>query len=96
MPITVFGYTSNCSEKIYTCLFVQKPFFRKKHSKLCLNLEFIIYNLEGYINMNQYRIKSLPDFISLREATSKLYVDHKFNDPGIVKFLLTLILTFKV
>ena len=34
---------------------------------------------------NQYRIKKLPDPISIREPCSKTYVDKKFNDPSILK-----------
>ena len=34
---------------------------------------------------NQYRIKNLPDPISIREACSKNYVDNLFSDPSIVK-----------
>ena len=34
---------------------------------------------------NQYRIKYLPDPISIREAASKHYVDNLFNDLSIVK-----------
>ena len=34
---------------------------------------------------NQFRIKNLPDPISIREAASKNYVDNLFNDPSIVK-----------
>ena len=34
---------------------------------------------------NQYKIKNLPDPISIREATSKNYVDTLFNDPSIKK-----------
>ena len=34
---------------------------------------------------NQYRIKNLPDPISIREAASKHYVDNLFNDPIIIK-----------
>ena len=34
---------------------------------------------------NQFRFKTLPDPISIREATSKTYVDNLFNDPSIVK-----------
>ena len=34
---------------------------------------------------NQKKNKNLPDPISIREATSKIYVDIKFNDPSIIK-----------
>ena len=34
---------------------------------------------------NQYRIKNLPDPISIREPVSKHYVDNLFNDPSIIK-----------
>ena len=34
---------------------------------------------------NQYRIKSVPDPISIREAASKNYVDNKVNDSSIIK-----------
>ena len=34
---------------------------------------------------NHYRTKNLPDPISIREATSKNYVDNLFNDPSILK-----------
>ena len=34
---------------------------------------------------NQFRIKNLPDTISIREAASKNFVDNLFNDPSIVK-----------
>ena len=34
---------------------------------------------------NQYRIKNLPDPISIREAASKIHVDNFFNDPSIIK-----------
>ena len=33
----------------------------------------------------QYRIKNLPDPITIREATSKIYVDNFFNDSSILK-----------
>ena len=36
-------------------------------------------------SFNQYRIKNLPDPISIREAASKNYVDKLFNDSSIVK-----------
>ena len=34
---------------------------------------------------NQFRIKNLPDPISIREAASKNYVDNLLNEPSIVK-----------
>ena len=78
MPINVFGNSSNNSEqKIDTSLFVQKPYLRTN---------YIESNIEEDIDLkNQYRIKNLPDPISIREATSKNYVDNLFNDPSIVK-----------
>ena len=78
MPINVFGNSSNNSEqKIDTSLFVQKPYLRTN---------YIESNIEEDIDLkNQYRIKNLPDPISIREAASKHYVDNLFNDPSIVK-----------
>ena len=78
MPINVFGNSSNNSErKIDTSLFVQKPY---------LGSNYIESNLEGDIDLkNQFRIKNLPDPISIREAASKNYVDNLFNDPSIIK-----------
>ena len=78
MPINVFGNSLNNSEqKIDTSLFVQKPYLRTK---------YIEANIEEDIDLkNQFRIKILPDPISIREATSKHYVDNLFNDPSIIK-----------
>ena len=78
MPINVFGNTSNnTNNKIDTSLFVQKPY---------LKINYIESEIEEDIDLkNQYRIKNLPDPISIREATSKNYVDNLFNDPSIVK-----------
>ena len=43
-------------------------------------------NIEEDIDLkNQFRIKNLPDPISIREATSKKYVDNLFNDPSILR-----------
>ena len=79
MPINVFG-NSNSNDngsKIDTSLFVQKPYLRTN---------YIEANIEEDIDLkNQYRIKNLPDPISIREAASKNYVDNLFNDPSIVK-----------
>ena len=78
MPINVFGNSSNNSEqKIDTSLFVQKPYLRTN---------YIEANIEEDIDLkNQFRIKHLPDPISIRKAASKNYVDNLFNDPSIVK-----------
>ena len=47
---------------------------------------YIEANIEEDIDLkNQFRIKNLPDPISIREAASKNYVDNLFNDPSIVK-----------
>ena len=69
MPINVFGNSSNNSEhKIDTSLFVQKSYLRHN---------YIEANIEEDIDLqNQYRIKNLPDPISIREAASKNYVDN--------------------
>ena len=79
MPINVFGNSSNNNNdnKIDTSLFVQKPYLRSN---------YIESNIEEDIDLkNQYRIKNLPDPISIREAASKNYVDNLFNDSSIVK-----------
>ena len=78
MPINVFGNSSNnTNNKIDTSLFVQKPYLRTN---------YIESNIEEDIDLkNQYRIKNLPDPISIREAASKNYVDNLFNDPSIIK-----------
>ena len=78
MPLNVFGNSSNNSDnKIDTILFVQK---------LYLRTTYIESNIEEDIDLkNQFRIKNLPDPISIREAASKYYVDNFLNDPSIVK-----------
>ena len=78
MPINVFGNSSkNSEQKIDTSLFVQKPFLRTNYLEA---------NIEEDIDLkNQYKIKNIPDPISIREAASKNYVDNLFNDPSIVK-----------
>ena len=78
MTINVFGNTSNNSEhKIDTSLFVQKPYLRTN---------YIEANIEEDIDLkNQFRIKNLPDPISIRVAASEKYVDNLFNDPNILK-----------
>ena len=73
MPINVFGNSSNNSDKkVDTSLFVQKPYLRTN---------YIEANIEEDINLkNQYRIKNIPDPISIREAASKNYVDNIFKN----------------
>ena len=79
MPINLFG-SSNSNDnnnKTDTSLFVQKPYPRAN---------YIESNIEENIDLkNQYRIKNVPDPISIREVCSKKYVDNLFNDPSIVK-----------
>ena len=74
-PINEFGNSSNKSEpKIDTSLFVQKPYLRTN---------YIEANLEEDIDLkSQFRIKNIPNPISVREATSKNYVDSLFDDPS--------------
>ena len=79
MPINVFGNSNsnNSDNKIDTSLFVQKPYLRHN---------YIEANIEEDIDLkNQFRIKNLPDPISVQEAVSKNDVDNKFNDPSILK-----------
>ena len=79
MPINVFGNSNSNdnSNKIDTSLFVQKPYLRSN---------YIEANIEEDIDLKgQYRIKNLPDPISIREPASKNYVDNLFNDSSIVK-----------
>ena len=79
MPINVFGNSNSIDNgnKIETSLFVQKPYLRTN---------YIEPNIQEDNNMkNQFRIKNLPDLISIREAASKNYVDILFNDPSIIK-----------
>ena len=73
MPINVFGKSlSNSKNKIDTGLIVQKPFLRSSYLEI---------NTEGDIDWkNQYRIKTLPDPTSIREATIKNYVHNKFKN----------------
>ena len=78
MPISVFGNSSNSSDnKIDTSLFVQKSYPRTN---------YIESNIEEDIDLkNQFRIKNLPDPISITDCCSKNYVDNLFNDPSILK-----------
>ena len=78
MLINVFRNSSNNSDNENdTSLFVQKPFSRTN---------YIESNFEQEIDVkNEFRIKILPDPISIQEAASKNYVDNLLNDPSIVK-----------
>ena len=78
MPINVFrNFSKNSDNKIDTFLFVQKPY---------LETNYIEANIEEDIALkNQFRVKNLPDPISIREATSKNFVGNLFNDPSIIK-----------
>ena len=79
MPINVFGNSNSKDNgsKIDTSLFVQKPYLRNN---------YIEANIEEDIDLkNQYKIKNLPDPISIREAASKNYADNLINDSRIIK-----------
>ena len=72
MPKNVFGNSnSNISgNKVDTSLFVQKPYLRSN---------YIESNIEEDNDLkNQFRRKNLPDPISIREPTPKMYVDNFF------------------
>ena len=79
MPINVFrnSNSNDNGSKIDTSLFVQKPYLRTN---------YIEANIEEDIDLKgQYRIKNLPDPISILEPAPKHYVDNLFNDPSLVK-----------
>ena len=59
MPINVFGNSNISSNKRDTSLIVQKPYLRTN---------YIESNIEDIDFKNQFRIKNLPDPISIREA----------------------------
>ena len=69
MPINVFGNSNsnNSDNQIDTSLFVQKPYLR---------INCIGANIEEIDLKKQLRITNLRDPISIREATSKNYVDN--------------------
>ena len=73
------GYSSSndSGNKIDTSLFVQKPYLRTN---------YIESNIEEDIDLkNQYRVKQVPDPISIGESVSKNYVVKKVNDPSMIK-----------
>ena len=79
MPINVFGNSSNNfdNNKIDTSLFVQKPYLRTN---------YIEADIEEDIDLkNQYRIKNLPDPISIGEAASKNYIDNSIDEISLVR-----------
>ena len=79
MPTNVFGnsISNKNNNKIDTSMFLQKPYLRTI---------YIESNTEEDIDLkNQFRIKNLPDPISITEPASKGYTDNLFNDPSIVK-----------
>ena len=78
MPINIFGNSSsNSDSKIDTSLFVQRPY---------LKANYLEANIEEDIDLkNQYRIKKVPDSISIREAASKLYVDSEIDQRSLVR-----------
>ena len=79
MSIIVFGnsISNDNVNKIDTGLFLQRPYLRTN---------YIEAKIEEDIDLKiQYRIKNLPDPISIREACNEKYVDNLFNDPRIIK-----------
>ena len=77
MPINVFGNSIINNNKIDNSLFVQKPYLRTN---------YIEANIEEDIDLKiEFRLKNLPDPISIREAAAKNYVDDSFNDSSIIK-----------
>ena len=78
MQINVFGnFSNNSDNKNDTSLFVRKPYLRSNYIEA--NIE------EGIDLKNQYRIKNLPDALSIREPASKKCADNLFNDPSVLK-----------
>ena len=81
MPINEFGNSNsnNSDNKIDTSLFVKKPYLRSNYKES---------NIEGDIDFKkEFRIKNLPDPVSIKEAASKNYVHKNINDPSIIKTL---------
>ena len=64
--------------EIDTSLIVQKPFLKSSFNEAIIEEDIDL--------KNQFRIKNLPNCISIREATSKIFVDDKFNDPIIKNY----------
>ena len=66
-------------------IMVMKMIHLYLHKKSYLRTNYIESNIEDIDLKNQFRIKNLPDRLSIREAASKIYVDNKFNDSSIKK-----------
>ena len=78
--------------KIDTSFFVQKSYLRSN---------YIEANIEEDIDLkNQFRIKNLPDPISITEACSKNYVGNATDEISIVreifKILILTIITLQI
>ena len=73
MPTNVFGNSNskNTNNKIGPSVFVEKCYLRTK---------YVEASIEVIDLKNQYRIKNLPDPISIREAASKNFVDIFLNN----------------
>ena len=77
MPTNVFGNSSHDNNnKIDTSLFVQKPYLRSN---------YIEANIEDIDLKDQFRIKNVPDPISIREVCSKNYVDNSINEASLIR-----------
>ena len=76
--MNVIGFSSNNSQnKIDTNVFAQKP---------CLRTNYIESNIGEDLDLrNQFKIKSLPDPINIRDGCSKNYVDSLSNNSSISK-----------
>ena len=82
MPINVFGSTSgNTESKIVTSAFVQKPYLRTNYVES--------KNQEAIDMKHRFRIKNLPDPISIKEPASKNCVNNKVDNPRTTKKLRT-------
>ena len=80
MPVNVFGNQFSSSEKDIkndTSSFVQKPYLGTKYNES---------NVKENIDMkNQFRIKNIPDPISIRETASKNYVDNEIKNFSVTR-----------
>ena len=89
MPKCLFGGTSsvNTEKETGKSLFVQETFLKTYYTK---------GKIEEDIDLeNQFRIKTLPDAISIREPASNVCVVNTFNNPSVIKALHMLTSTLK-